>query len=181
MKAGILLVLLILAGCAMNQPPEKHNLEPTPENPFPDYQPKTSQDTIEDVMPEVGSPQLREQLASLTPATLDNAKELLELYLEYAQKAQQHPGETVQGNPILGAPEQHYKPSEEEVILSKVGMLLNDLKKNVPAPTLKKHFEEQGLVETIVHYPVFIVTHADVMGSGRFFYIEMEWKDILLP
>ena len=101
---------------------------------FPDYQSKNTPDIIFDYGVKPGS-RLEDVLNKLgvkreypvPKMELEKLKLALELFKKYKPLADQNPGNFIDGNPILGAPEKEYKPSEEELIVSEIGKLIQNL------------------------------------------------------
>ncbi|HUY00192.1 MAG TPA: hypothetical protein VMV49_11595 [Candidatus Deferrimicrobium sp.] len=100
--------------------------------------------------------------------------ELLKEFLTYKQKAEENPGEFIEGNPILGAPfEGYYKPSEEEKRLSEIGMAIGLVIQSCHLQEECKKFlkeinKEQSL--EIIEFIQYNFYYVDVVGSGRFIY-----------
>lgn len=137
------------------------------ENPFADYQPKTTPDVLTDYMPSAYS-----TVKDLPAAELDNLNQLIEQYRKYRKLAKKNPGKWVDGNMILGANPREYEPTYEEILLCEIGKRIRILHQNFSPKELRKRARRRvGFLNTI-HYKDFSVTHSDVMGSGRFFYID---------
>jgi len=132
---------------------------------FPGYQPKTSPDTPLDFRPS-----LAPRFAALPPATSEAVPRLL-LALEVARAAAlARPGAWVAGNPILGASPREWAPSDEELVEAELGRRL-EAALGVAAPeALRRALERAGERRAEIVYRAIEITHADVMGSGRYFY-----------
>ncbi|MBN1198218.1 MAG: WG repeat-containing protein [Bacteroidales bacterium] len=134
---------------------------------FPDYEPKRTPDTMLDYMPS-----LLADLTMIPDASLDNLSDLINLFDTYNGKAEQHPGMWVDGNLILGAREKEYRPSPEELMLmeigERIGTVISETDPEELKPVMKKLDRHQGKIE----FKRFFFIHYDVMGSGRFFYID---------
>jgi hypothetical protein len=154
-----LLIALIAIGCSQKPLEKKSPPPPTAEERFPDYKPKVSPDTVLDYRPQIAA-----ELDKLPAATRKNLPKLLELLEEYKKKSQQNPGNTEEGNQILGADAQEYVPSNEELIQSEIGARIKQV-----ADALKQKVE----------YHAITFRHVDVMGSGRFFYASRPAKTII--
>ncbi len=133
---------------------------------FPDYTPKLTEDTILDLRP-----RLSKRINALPKADIDHLGNLLALYADYRDQSYNTPGTYVAGNMILGANEKDYQPSDEELLLMEIGerirMILTNLSKQQARQTETTHGKESETIE----YRRFSFYHVDVMGSGRFFYV----------
>lgn len=148
----------------------------TVENIFPDYQPKRTPDTILDYMPE-----LAEEYFKIPDASLENICELIKLFHIYRKQAAKHPGKWIEGNPILGAQPEEYQPTAEELLLGEIGDRINTIAKVNAHPAIMTRLAEGRIRPTRLKYQRFTFTHMDVMGSGRFFYVEnLEKAEITL-
>lgn len=134
---------------------------------FPDYEPKRTPDTMLDYMPS-----LLDEVAKIPEQTLSNLFLLISQYILYKEAATQHPGQWVDGNLILGAREKEYQPSAEELVLmetgERIGAVISETDPEVLKPILKKLDQCPRKIE----FTRFFFIHYDVMGSGRFFYID---------
>ena len=142
---------------------------------FPDYQPKQSPDTVLDYRP-----QIRDVVESLPLASLSSLDELLSLHEEYGKKADDHPGETIEGNIILGGPDEEYVPSDEELILGEIGERLKAISLTADRDSLRRWCEKPGGRTTGIDIIRFEFWHADVMGSGRFFYVSEPVREYIV-
>jgi hypothetical protein len=141
---------------------------------FPDYEPKTSPDTVLDFRPV-----LYDTINGLPEGVLDNFKELLSLHMEYEEKAAKSSGTWVPGNIILGANEREYIPSDEQLILSEIGNRLKAIVHGTETSELKTYCRQNDITIMSIEIIEIQFTHADVMGSGRFFYASEPQKYIL--
>jgi hypothetical protein len=135
------------------------------EHPFPDYQPKLSPDTVTDYRDAITL-----QLGALPAATLDNYITLIELTGEWTRAAISSRGEWRAGNLILGAPDKEYVPSNEELLAAECGDRVTDIVAHTAAAARIALLDAAGIDLPTLTYHRFTFTHADVMGSGRFFY-----------
>jgi len=131
---------------------------------FPDYEPKTTADTVLDYRPE-----LADEIAALPPAILEALGVLGAAWGQTDFEASRDPGEWIDGNVALGAEPREYVPSDSELIAAELGARIEAVLMAMPA--------ERRRIEAInvwVSYPftyrAFTFRHVDVMGSGRFFY-----------
>ena len=149
------------------------------ENPFPDYVPKTTPDTVFDYVKDPES-EIFEVLKKLNVSTgntfpridLNQLKLALQLFKKYKREAKAHPGTYREGNMILGAPPKEYIPSEGELIVSELGRMINHVRKTHSEEELEEYCKKHGIHELEIDYDEIQFFHADVMGSGRFFYAE---------
>ena len=95
------------------------------------------------------------------------------------QKAKKNPGTWEQGNMILGAPEREYIPSDEELILCEIDNRLKNIITGTEKNTLLKYCKENGFIGKELNLFSIEIWHADVMGSGRFFYAGELKKEVI--
>jgi hypothetical protein len=127
-------------------------------------------------------PALQERCSTIPQAELENLPELLALFDDYRHRAMQNPGAWQRGNLVLGAPERDYRPSEPELIASVIGERIRRIVQQHPPEIVSKARRESGFTEGLLRYRLFHFTHTDVMGSGRFFYVDrVEDKVMILP
>ncbi len=161
---AMVVFLLAWPGCTRNEvhttlpvPAAKteraSKLHPGPEKTFPDYRPKASADTVEDYRPEVSK-----YLSSFPEFKAENLPQLLSLFQRWNDRAKKQPGVFREGNMILGAPPREYRPSDAELVAGYLGDGLKKIIKVAP---------DESVLTSYLH---FEFEHADVMGSGRFFY-----------
>lgn len=144
---------------------------------FMDYQPKTTPDDVLDFRPG-----LAEEFNDIPIAQLENLKELVEQFREYRQKARKDPGTWEQGNALLGGREREYIPSNAELLLSETGQRIARILDDYKAEAILNRIKKDGIRSSKLVYTRFSFVHYDVMGSGRFFYVdEMEEMKIDLP
>lgn len=139
---------------------------------FPDYTPKTTPDTIADYLK--GDHEVLRTLNDIGPMNIENFKKVLDSFKKFSKKAEKHPGNYQQGNPILGADLSQYIPSNEELIVSELGKWLLNFLSSFDESTLKKLKENQNIKSERLEFNKITFWHADVMGSGRYFYAEKE-------
>jgi hypothetical protein len=142
-------------------------MKPDFENTFPDYQPKRSPDSILDFMPELAI-----EIAKLPTAQLDNLLELIQLLKIHQLRAQKKPGYWMEGNVILGANPQEYQPSPDELMVAEIGDRLQAMLNSEPKAEIKKVLLGEKIKVKLLEYTRFTFNHVDVMGSGRFFYVD---------
>lgn len=145
---------------------ETTKVEPAVEIPFGDYEPKLTPDQLIDYMPS-----LKEEIEKLPAAELPNTVALIRLLQFYQEQANTNPGHWEDGNMILGAHPKEYRPSKEELLASEIGDLLATIIHSHPKESITEILNMEGLTLSTLEYVQYTVTHVDVMGSGRFFYI----------
>ncbi|MCZ7603220.1 MAG: WG repeat-containing protein [Melioribacteraceae bacterium] len=137
------------------------------QNDFGDYQPKQTPDTILDYMPE-----LTEVFENLPNAAKENFLELIQLFEYYKNNSIVNPGQWEVGNLVLGANPKEYKPSRDELLLAEVGCRIKRILKAIPNDQLQNLLKENGVDVNKFEYKDFSFIHVDIMGSGRFFYVD---------
>ncbi|RKX17668.1 MAG: hypothetical protein DRP35_10530 [Candidatus Zixiibacteriota bacterium] len=139
----------------------------SPQSTFSDYQPKTTPDRVTDFMP-----QIVDKIDELPAAKQENLKKLMKLFKQYQKSTKKNKGEWVEGNPLLGGNEKEYHPTEDELIFGEIGSrileTLNKLQKN----NWQQIRKQQSLKNKKLQFTQFSFIHYDVMGSGRFFYVD---------
>ena len=146
---------------------EEQTDQPDIENMFPDYVPKRTPDTVIDFRPE-----LSQEIYHLPAATTENFPTLLRLFIDYQQRATNNPGHWIDGNVILGAKPREYQPSSEELLISEIGDRLRTILHTSPEEQIQKLLKKERISIYKIEYTRFTFTHVDVMGSGRFFYVD---------
>jgi hypothetical protein len=131
----------------------------------PDYQPKTSPDTVADYAPAISA-----KVDALAPADIEGLPELIFALEEANKNAAANPGSFREGNVILGADPQEYVPSDEELFASEIGDRIAAIVAQSNIGQLEFALKSRGIKAIKVSYGKIRVRHVDVMGSGRFFY-----------
>lgn len=134
---------------------------------FPDYVPKRTPDTMLDYMPS-----LLAELARIPEPELSHLHDLISLYTRYKEEASANPGMWVDGNLLLGAREKEYRPSPAELLLMEVGERIGTVISESDPELLEETLGLQSRTPELIEYTRFFFIHYDVMGSGRFFYID---------
>lgn len=140
---------------------------PGDENIFPDYQPKLTPDTAIDYMP-----QLAEEFKLIPEAKLEDLANLLQLFHQTKEKVLLNPGQWEDGNIILGAKEKEYKPTKDELLLAEIGSRIELIINSSDRDKITDGVQSQNINEKQIEFDRFTFVHADVMGSGRFFYVD---------
>lgn len=136
-------------------------------DPFAGYQPKTSPDNVLDYRPSVS-----DIYNAIPEAKTENIEKLIELFISYESKAESYKGEWIAGNMILGAKPKEYSPSKEELILAEIGVRLFHVLGEFDEKEIKTMFAKNGYEKRMISFKRFSFIHVDVMGSGRFFYVD---------
>ena len=147
---------------APGEAPEIQAAPAPPPSPFGDYRPKTTPDTVRDYRPAIG-----QRIDELPPANPASLADLVRLLDQQAARARQKPGRWIGGNMILGADRREYKPSDEELLESEIGTRIREI---VSRPDATAALAKLRPKRAEVSFREITVRHADVMGSGRFFY-----------
>jgi len=148
-------------------------------NLFPDYQPKTSPDTVNDYLRKPNS-KVFKILSDINPPTLKNLKDILSLFNQYKVEAEKNPGGTQPGNVAIGADSDQYYPSEEEILASELGKSIKAIIESSSKQELEDLKEEEGISPHTIIFNEIIYRHVDVMGSGRFFYAEKKERETII-
>jgi len=137
---------------------------------FPGYYPKQTPDRVTDFMP-----QLADKINQLPVAEPNNLKRLIVLFEEYRKLAKKNKGQWVEGNPLQGGKPKEYHPTAEEVILGETGSRILTVLGKIKKTDWQNLRKQQKLKNKKLSFTRFSFIHYDVMGSGRFFYVnEME-------
>ncbi|MFC2102649.1 WG repeat-containing protein [Bacteroidota bacterium] len=134
---------------------------------FPDYEPKLTPDTMLDYMPS-----LQPEMETIPEPNLSNLSNLIHLYNKYNALASKSPGKWVDGNLVLGAREKEYQPSAEELVLMEVGERIGTVVSENDHESLSNYLTQLDRYPEKIEFTRFFFIHIDVMGSGRFFYID---------
>lgn len=134
---------------------------------FADYQPKLTPDTALDYMPEANS-----QYMNLPDADISNLIILINLFSRHKTLVAENAGQWEDGNLVLGAREKEYAATLEELILDEIGERIKQILSNNDEVEVKTILSRGNITRGILEYNHFTFIHYDVMGSGRFFYID---------
>lgn len=138
---------------------------------FPDYEPKTTPDTIFDYL-KTPKTKIFEILDEIGQPSLDKLKIVLNYFKKFKKKAEKHPGGILKGNVSIGADFNQYYPSEEELLVSELGKILYQLIISNSKEDIKRVKKKYKLEGQMIEYFEIYFRHVDVMGSGRYFYAE---------
>jgi len=147
-------------------------------NKFPDYEPKISLDTIEDylrkpskvynIIEEIGNPDI------------SKLNHILTLFNKYEKKAKKSVGKFEKGNIAIGADEDQYYPSDEELLVSELGQKIRQLIESYSKQQIKTIKLRHNIPSQQIRFFEVSFRHVDVMGSGRFFYAEKATKETII-
>lgn len=133
------------------------------EGAFRDYEPKRGADSLRDY-----SPEFARQIDNLPDVTFDNLSELLGRLNSLDLRASKLPGTWVDGKLALGANEKEYAPSQAEMMAAALGDRISAFVAATDPDVLARQWPADR--DRCLHYKRFDIRHADVMGSGRFYY-----------
>jgi hypothetical protein len=133
---------------------------------YPGYEPKLTPDSMLDYM---GG--LSDVIDKLPAATLNQLPELLRMYETNRKSAKKNPGKWNDGNIILGANDKEYEPSRDELILNEIGNRITKIVESETKEAIERIMKENKIKLRKIRYRHFTFRHTDVMGSGRFTYV----------
>jgi len=139
-------------------------------NMFPDYQPKITPDTIEDYLKQPSN--VYTILGEIGDPSINNLKTIITYFLKYKKAAENNPGGTQKGNVAIGADEDQYYPSEDELLISELGKLILRVTESYSKQQMKVLKLKHQIKAQRFSYSEITFRHVDVMGSGRFYYAE---------
>jgi len=146
---------------------------------FPDYEPKVTPDTIRDYLRKPESI-VFEILGEIGQPSLKKLKKILNYFKKYKKAATKNPGGYQRGNVAIGADLEQYYPSEEEILASELGKMIQSIIDSNSKKEIENIKKEDGISSQILTYNEIYFRHVDVMGSGRFFYAEKKETEIEL-
>lgn len=147
-------------------------------NIFPDYHPKITPDTIEDYLRK--SSNNYKLLKDIGEPNINNLKTIIGYFLKYKKAAENNPGGPQKGIVALGADEDQYFPSDDELLVSELGKLILQVIESYSKPQMKILKLNHQLESQRFSYHEITFRHVDVMGSGRFFYAEKVRKETVI-
>jgi hypothetical protein len=130
-----------------------------------EFRPKLSPDTLLDYRPS-----LAERVAALPPAQLSLLGDLVATLDALKERASAKPGRWRLGPVYLGANAQEYQPSDDELLAAELGDRIRRIIGTANPADVAAALKKAGVNAATVEYNRFEYRHADVMGSGRFFY-----------
>ena len=149
-------------------------------NLFPDYEPKITPDTIKDYLR--GPSNVYDILAEVGESSSGNLKKIVKYFKKYIKKAIKNPGGYQKGNIAIGADFSQFYPSEEELLASELGKMIEKIVKSQSREEFEKVKVQEGIKSQKIEFNEIYFRHVDVMGSGRFFYAEKrpEKKEVII-
>lgn len=108
------------------------------------------------------------QIDNLPEVTFDTLPELFDRLRCMNHRAGRQPGAWVDGKLARGAKAREYAPSHAEIMAAAFGDRIGALIAATGRDVLERQWPENR--DRSIHYSRFVIRHADVMGSGRFFY-----------
>lgn len=129
------------------------------------YEPKMTPDTVIDYRPK-----LAPVIEDIPQAALNALPQLLQLLERFKVTAREKPGEWTDGRVYLGANPREYRPSDAELLAAEVGDRIRRLIEKASLGEVVLVTRKAGLDLAEVTYNRFEFRHADVMGTGRYFY-----------
>ena len=138
-------------------------------NIFKDYTPKKTPDTLEDYLKK---PNRYDILGEIGEPKIGDINNILAKFNEYKKKAKKKVGKYEEGNIAIGADQFQYYPSEEELIVSELGKIIEQLIESYSKQQLKTLKLRYGIKTQQIRFFDISFRHVDVMGSGRFFYAD---------
>ena len=146
---------------------------------FPDYNPKSTPDTIHDYLRKPNS-FVFEIIGEIGEPLLEKLKIILNYFNIYKLEAEKNPGRYQQGNIIIGADPNQYYPSEEELLFSELGKMIKLILDSNSKEKVDIHIKALGIKSQTIEFHEILFRHVDVMGSGRFFYADKKVPKIKL-
>lgn len=134
---------------------------------YDDYHPKNTPDLMLDYMPS-----LNQYFEKFPEADIVHLEELIELFEKYEILMNENIGVWEEGNVLLGARDKEYLPTKYELILNEIGNRLETVQKENHSDSIAKVVTSLKALNRKYIYKNFSFIHYDVMGSGRFFYVD---------
>lgn len=146
---------------------------------FSDYQSKSTPDTVQDYLRNLDSTVFK-IIGEIGHPSLEKLKEIITNLRIYKIKAEKNPGGFQPGNIAIGADLNQYYPSEEEIIVSELGLMIKTIIEITSKQKIEEFKKREGISSQTVVFNEITYRHVDVMGSGRFFYAEKKNQEIEL-
>jgi hypothetical protein len=138
---------------------------------FPDYEPKTTPDTVDDYLRNPKT-EIFQILGEIGEPNLEKLKLILIYFEEYKDKAIKNPGSFQKGDVAIGAISDQYYPSEEEILISELGKMIKEIIEANSRVLIEDIKQKENIKSQIIEFNEIVFRHVDAMGSGRFFYAE---------
>jgi len=145
---------------------------------FKDYTPKKTPDTLTDYLRRPS--RVYDILGEVGDLHINNLHNILTLFNKYEKKAIKNVGAYINGNVAIGADPDQYYPSEEELIVSELGKMIEQIIDSYSQQQLKTLKLRYGIKPQQIRFFEITFRHVDVMGSGRFFYAEKNAKETII-
>jgi len=97
--------------------------------------------------------------------------QLFEKFVALKELADKNPGDWIEGNIVLGAKEKEYRPSEYELLLDETGSRIEHIIESNSMEIIQGYRLMNSMEPVVLKFEHFLFIHVDVMGSGRFFYV----------
>lgn len=132
--------------------------------PFFGYEPKSSLDLVIDYRP-----RLQHRFRKL-PVGSGELNAVVRAFLRQHVLAKANPGFWTKGDITRGAEPKEYVPSDDELLLAELGSNIAQKVKSRGREKIAAEFAKTGIELREIVFNEFTFRHADVMGSGRFYY-----------
>lgn len=147
-------------------------------NIFKDYAPKKTPDMLEDYLSKPN--RVYDILGEIGEPKIGDINNILAKFNEYKKKAKKKVGKYEEGDITVGADQFQYYPSEEELIVSELGKIIEQLIESYSKQQLKTLKLRYGFKTQQIRFFDITFRHVDVMGSGRFFYADKAAKETII-
>lgn len=134
---------------------------------YPGYEPKMSPDSVLDYMGE-----LSRDISQLPESAIDRLPELVKLYDQFIKTAKKNPGQWNDGNMMLGGNDKEYAPTRDELLLNETGNRIKKIIESEKKEEIARIMKINKIKNKTIRYKHFTFRHTDVMGSGRFTYVD---------
>lgn len=129
------------------------------------FNPKMSPDTVADYRPAVAS-----RVSRIPQADMETLPALVQLMRRLNRTAAKSPGRWVSGFAYLGANPREYRPSDAELVAGEVGDRIHGFVSKASLGQVVATLKRARVDLAPISYSSFQFRHADVMGTGRYFY-----------
>jgi tetratricopeptide (TPR) repeat protein len=129
------------------------------------YEPKSSLDMVLDYRPG-----LRQRILALPAPNLAALPALVRALRDHQGRARAKPGRWEKGKVMEGAEAREYVPSDDELLAAEAGARIANVVSHAGPGKAARVLADAGVPGGEIAYDDFTFRHADVMGTGRFFY-----------
>ena len=129
------------------------------------FNPKMTPDTVADYRPAVAR-----RLSGIPQASMDTLPALVRLLRRLNKSVEKSPGKWVSGFAYLGANPKEYRPSDTELVAGEVGDRIQGFISKASLGQVVAALKAAKVGLSSISYSSFEFRHADVMGTGRYFY-----------